>query len=459
MKKNTFKNIAKLSVLSTACVASIMIFGGEKAHAHGFVEKPASRAYIGNMAAQQNWNDAFKMYGQSINNPQGIETDKGFPFAGPLDGQIASGDGKVGDFMLDKQTEDMWVKNNMTGGTNAFTWKYTTAHATTKWHYYITKKDWNPNDKLERSDLELIGTVNHDGSTADKNLTHYIDVPKDRSGYHVILAVWDVADTPNAFYQAIDVNLQNDGIPEEDTEAPTKVENLAQTHATTTSISLTWNESTDNTNVKEYKIFRNGQQIGKTATTNFVDEGLTSNTAYKYTVQAVDFAGNTSESSDTLTAKTLEIPAEDTEKPTSPGHLHSMGETSDSVNLMWNKSSDNVKVSQYHVYRDGKKIASTDKTSFTDTGLAAYTTYDYYIVAEDTSGNKSEASNHIQVTTQISNPENEWKAGTFTNPILYTAGTTVSHNGKEYIVVITHQNYGDTTWAPGANGNSLFKVK
>ncbi|WP_321158336.1 lytic polysaccharide monooxygenase, partial [Providencia stuartii] len=34
-------------------------------------------------------------------------------------------------------------------------------------------------------------------------------IPTDREGYHVILAIWDVADTNNAFYQVIDVNLSN----------------------------------------------------------------------------------------------------------------------------------------------------------------------------------------------------------------------------------------------------------
>ncbi|MBC1935967.1 carbohydrate-binding protein [Listeria grandensis] len=459
MKKHSFKTVAKLSVLSTACVAGFMIFGGEKAEAHGYVEKPASRAYTGSLLSLENYAAAYKSYGQSITNPQGVETTKGFPFAGPQDGHIASGDGKIGDYVLDDQTEDRWVKNNMTGGMNTFTWKYTTPHATTKWHYYITKKGWNPNEALKRENLELIGTVDHDESLSDTNPTHSINVPTDRSGYHVILAVWDVSNTGNAFYQAIDVNLQNDGIPEEDTEAPTQVKNLKQTGATTSSISLSWDEASDNKGVKEYKIFRDGKQIDTTATTTFTDESLTSDTAYEYTIQAVDFAGNKSEMSPTLTAKTLEIPAEDTEKPTNPSHLHSMGETANSVNLMWGKSSDNVEVKAYHVYRDNKKIMTTNKTSFEDTGLSAATAYSYHVVAEDTSGNLSDESNHLLVTTTVGNPENEWKLGTFTAPILYTAGDIVSYNSKEYKVVITHQNYGDITWAPGANGNSLFVIK
>ncbi len=52
----------------------------------------------------------------------------------------------------------------------------------------------------------------------------------DRSGYHVILAVWDVADTANAFYNVIDVNLINDVKP--DIEAPS-IPNGLQTQKVT----------------------------------------------------------------------------------------------------------------------------------------------------------------------------------------------------------------------------------
>lgn len=37
-------------------------------------------------------------------------------------------------------------------------------------------------------------------------------MPTDRNGYHLILAVWEIADTGNAFYQVIDVNLVNNGL-------------------------------------------------------------------------------------------------------------------------------------------------------------------------------------------------------------------------------------------------------
>ncbi len=50
------------------------------------------------------------------------------------------------------------------------------------------------------------------GAKSGITVTHEANVPTDRSGYHLIVAVWEIADTGNAFYQIIDVNLVNNGL-------------------------------------------------------------------------------------------------------------------------------------------------------------------------------------------------------------------------------------------------------
>lgn len=181
--------------------------------------KSRSRAAL----CSQNYGALNSNCGNIMYEPQSLEAPKGFPQGGPADGKIASAGGLFGG-ILDQQTADRWFKNTIKGGENTFTWKYTAPHSTSQWHYYITKKGWNPNKPLTRADFEPIGTVKHDGSKASNNLSHKINVPTDRSGYHVILAVWDVADTVNAFYNVIDVNLINDEKP--DTEAPAQPSGL-----------------------------------------------------------------------------------------------------------------------------------------------------------------------------------------------------------------------------------------
>ncbi|OMI04983.1 chitin-binding protein [Bacillus swezeyi] len=196
------KTLSAAVILAAGLLGSSII--PQQAFAHGFIEKPGSRAALCSEAyGLLNLNCGSVMY-----EPQSLEAKKGFPQAGPADGQIASAGGLFGG-ILDQQTGERWFKHIMTGGEHTFTWKYTAPHKTSQWHYYITKKGWDPNQPLERADFEQIGTIEHDGSPASNHLSHQIYVPEDRQGYHVILAVWDVADTENAFYNVIDVDLEN----------------------------------------------------------------------------------------------------------------------------------------------------------------------------------------------------------------------------------------------------------
>ncbi|HDR4733431.1 TPA: lytic polysaccharide monooxygenase [Bacillus cereus] len=410
----------------------------QNAYAHGFVEKPGSRSALCSPTyGALNVNCGSVMY-----EPQSLEAPKGFPQGGPVDGQIASAGGKFGG-ILDQQTVDRWFKNTITGGENTFTWKYTAPHLTSKWHYYITKKGWNPNKALTRADFESIGTVQHDGSTASNHLTHKINVPTDRSGYHVILAVWDVADTVNAFYNVIDVNLINDVKP--DTEAPSIPNGIQAQKVTANSIELTWNASTDNVGVKGYQIFRNGEMIDTVPGTHFIDKKLKPSTEYSYTVKAIDAAGNVSKESTALTVKTT-VEAPDTEAPTQPKGLHSMGTTVSSVDLMWSPSDDNIGVDHYDIYRETegsmRKIATSNTTSYMDKNLLANTTYKYVVKAVDVAGNESVQSDTFTITTKTENATYEaWNANK-----AYKKGDRVLHEGKVYEAVQSYQGNGDPNW-------------
>ena len=67
-----------------------------------------------------------------------------------------------------------------------------------------------------------------------------IDIPANRNGYHVILAVWDIADTVNAFYNVIDVNVNGAG---EDVVAPNAPTNLTAAEKIAGGVDLTWIDS------------------------------------------------------------------------------------------------------------------------------------------------------------------------------------------------------------------------
>lgn len=164
--------------------------------AHGYVDSPESRALLCK-------EDVNKNCGRIIYEPHSLEGPGNFPQAGVPDGNIAS----AGIFTeLDEQTENRWAKVPMTSGANTFNWTLTAAHATRGWDYYITKEGWDPNSPLERADFELFCQYNDNGKRPDFQVRHECDIPE-RDGYHVILAYWEVADTPNAFYQVIDANF------------------------------------------------------------------------------------------------------------------------------------------------------------------------------------------------------------------------------------------------------------
>ncbi|TKV57180.1 chitin-binding protein [Nakamurella flava] len=177
--------------------AGLTIAGATPAAAHGYV----AGTVVSRAAASQNADR-----GAVANEPQSLEAPKGFPAAGPADGRLASAGGLFGG-VLDQQTATRWWKNPVAAGPLTVTWQYTAAHRTSQWRYYLTKPGWNPNAPLTRSELELIATVPHDGSAASMNPSHTITIPADRSGYQILYAVWDVADTANAFYNTIDLDV------------------------------------------------------------------------------------------------------------------------------------------------------------------------------------------------------------------------------------------------------------
>ena len=94
-----------------------------------------------------------------------------------------------------------------------------------------------------------------------------------------------------------------------DIEVPTKVTGVSAQVYTTKTI-LTWNESSDDTAVAMYRVFRDNEQIAQVTSTGYTDNELAPFTTYIYRICAVDEAGNISEYSEPLSVTT----ATDTEQ-------------------------------------------------------------------------------------------------------------------------------------------------
>ncbi|MCX4445271.1 carbohydrate binding domain-containing protein [Streptomyces sp. NBC_01789] len=96
-----------------------------------------------------------------------------------------------------------------------------------------------------------------------------------------------------------------------DTEAPT-VPGGVTAKADGVAVVLSWEPSTDNTGVTKYQVTRTGGTKGSVVTdvtsTVLSESGLEENTAYTYTVKAIDAAGNTSAASAPAKATTGDKP-------------------------------------------------------------------------------------------------------------------------------------------------------
>ncbi|GGU13797.1 lytic polysaccharide monooxygenase [Streptomyces coeruleorubidus] len=196
----------KLSAVAVGLATTgALVLSSGGASGHGYTDLPVSRQKLCQNGTVTNC-------GPIQWEPQSVEGPKGFPASGPADGQICNaGLGQFGQLSAPRTPSGgAWPTTKVTGGqTYTFRWQFTAMHATTDFKYYITKPGWNQNHNLARSDLNLTPffTVPYNGQRPPSTLSHSGRLPSGLSGHHVILAVWTIADTGNAFYACSDVTF------------------------------------------------------------------------------------------------------------------------------------------------------------------------------------------------------------------------------------------------------------
>ncbi|MFF1451661.1 lytic polysaccharide monooxygenase [Streptomyces sp. NPDC058274] len=187
----------------TTAGAFVLSAGG--ASGHGYTDLPISRQKLCQNGTVTNC-------GNIQWEPQSVEGPKGFPGAGPADGQICSANHTEFGQLNSPTKPDggAWPTTKVTGGQSyTFRWQFTASHATTDFKYYLTKQGWNANHALTRADLNTTPflTVPYNNARPPSTLSHSGTIPTGRTGHHVILAVWTIADTANAFYSCADVTF------------------------------------------------------------------------------------------------------------------------------------------------------------------------------------------------------------------------------------------------------------
>lgn len=173
-----------------AVVAGIIAGAGvaSSASAHGWVTDPPSRQDLCSTGSTSFDCGSIKYEPQSVEAPKGSLKCSG--------GNAAFG-------ILDDNSRPWPVKN--VSSDLSITWKLTARHATASWEYFV--------------DGQLFKTVNDHGAQPAASVTHVL--PNLPAGKHTILARWTIADTPNAFYSCIDVNVGGTGSTDGTTDGST----------------------------------------------------------------------------------------------------------------------------------------------------------------------------------------------------------------------------------------------
>ncbi|WP_419999446.1 lytic polysaccharide monooxygenase auxiliary activity family 9 protein [Streptomyces boninensis] len=165
----------KRAAVIGAGIAPLLVLAlpSSQASAHGYVSSPPSRQ--AQCAAGTVPCGDIKYEPQSVEGPKGLKSCSG-------------GNSRFAE--LDDDSKG-WAVTNV-GNSQEFTWKNTARHATTNWEYYVggTK----------------VADIDGNNAQPGETTTHTVSLGG-FSGKQKILAIWNIADTSNAFYACIDVNI------------------------------------------------------------------------------------------------------------------------------------------------------------------------------------------------------------------------------------------------------------
>ncbi|MFK0295322.1 lytic polysaccharide monooxygenase auxiliary activity family 9 protein [Streptomyces sp. NPDC090442] len=165
----------KLAASIGAGIAPLLVLtmSVSPASAHGYVSSPPSRQ--AQCAAGTVDCGPIKWEPQSVEGPKGLTSCSG-------------GNSQFAD--LDDDSKP-W-KVTPVQSTQDFTWRFTARHATANFQYFANG--------------QKVAEIDGHGAQPPAEVTHSVNFGS-LKGQQKVLAVWNIADTANAFYACIDVNV------------------------------------------------------------------------------------------------------------------------------------------------------------------------------------------------------------------------------------------------------------
>lgn len=178
-----------------------------------------------------------------------------------------------------------------------------------------------------------------------------------------------------------------------DTTPPTQPTGVTATAPTSSQVNLSWNASSDNVGVTEYKIYRNGSNTAlatvSAPSTSYSDSSVSANTTYSYAVSALDAVPNESFRSappTVITTPSITDPTPPQVSLTSPNNGATVSGT---VNISAN-ATDNVGVTKVEFYVNGTILSTVNSSPYTtpwNTTAVANGSYTIEAKAYDAAGN------------------------------------------------------------------------
>ncbi|GGO29356.1 lytic polysaccharide monooxygenase [Microbispora bryophytorum] len=170
-----------LTFLATAIIGiGATLFVAAPAQAHGYISSPASRQAMCAQGRVPNCGDI-------VYEPQSVEGPKGLRSCSGGNARFAQ---------LDDESKP-WPATSV-GNTVTFTWSLTARHSTSTWEYYIGGT--------------RIAVFDDHGAQPPATVSHSVSLGG-RTGRQKVLAIWNVADTANAFYACVDLQVGGGGTP------------------------------------------------------------------------------------------------------------------------------------------------------------------------------------------------------------------------------------------------------
>ncbi len=262
---------------------------------------------------------------------------------------------------------------------------------------------WTASTDPDNTAAQLIYSVSRNGSritTTAAGVTSFADTGLTAStAYSYTIFASDPSGNSSAQSSAIQATT----LAPPDTTPPTAPTKLAVTGTTSSTASLSWTASTDNVGVTGYKIFRAGAPGAGTSDRNLLHRHRPGLRRPPILIQSPHRCGR---------QQFGQILSRVGEDACASGHNASFGSYRtcrykhhhfQRLDLLSGSASNPIMrhaVTGYKIFRAGVQVGTSTAVSYTDSGLAASTTYSYTVSAYDAAGNNSAQSTALQATTQ-----------------------------------------------------------